>query len=295
MKKNIIVVTGGAGFIASNLIKLFIKKTNYKFISIDNYYSGSKKNHINSKKVIYLRGHTKNINKILYKYKSQIHSIFHFGEFSRIYQSFEHRNECFDFNMTGTIEVIKFCCDNKIKIYYSASSSKFGNSGKDENLSPYSWTKSKNIEIIKNFSKWFNLKYEILYFYNVYGPGQIKNHKMSAVIGIFEEKIEKKLPLPVVLPGNQKRDFTHVYDIVRGCYLAFKKGKNSEYMLGTNKSNSVLKIAKMFSKNIKFIKERKGERLGSYSFRHSTYKDLGYKAKINIEDYIKNFKKNLNY
>jgi len=293
MKKNIIVVTGGAGFIASNLIKFLHNKTEFRFISIDNYFSGSKTNHVNSKRIKYIKGNTKNIKKLLFNYRKKIHSIFHFGEFSRIYQSFKQRNKCFEFNMIGTIEVVKFCSDNNIKIFYSASSSKFGNSGRDEHLSPYSWSKSKNIELIKNFNKWFNLKYEILYFYNVYGPGQIKNHTMAAVIGIFEHNFEKKTPLPVVLPGTQKRDFTHIDDIIRGCYLAFKKGKNSEYMLGSNKSYSVIKIAKLFSKKIKFLPQRKGERLGSFSFNHSTYKDIGYKAEIDIADYIKEFKKKL--
>ena len=167
--KNIIIITGGAGFIGSNLIKHLLKKTNLKIISIDNYSTGSKKNHINHKNVIYIKGENINISKILKKYTNKIKVIFHFGEFSRIYQSFLNTYECLNNNIYNSFEVINFAKDNKIKIIYSATSSSLGNNGRDQNSSPYSWTKSKNIELIKNYSKWFGLKYELLFFYNVYG------------------------------------------------------------------------------------------------------------------------------
>ena len=191
--------------------------------------------------------------------------------------------------MLGTFEVVKFCSNNKIRIIYSASSSKFGNKGKDEHLSPYSWSKSKNIEFIENFNKWYGLKYEIVYFYNVYGPGQIKNSKMAAVIGIFESQYQNKKPLTVVRPGTQKRDFTHVNDIVKGCYLTFLKGKNDHYLLGTKKTYTVLEIAKMFKTKIKMLPSRPGERLSSFHATNKSFTDLDYKAIISIEDYIKNF------
>jgi len=290
--KNIIVITGGAGFIGSNLIKFLIKKTKYKLVSIDNYSTGSIKNHYNNPRVKYINSDNIYIKKKLSTIKNKILTIFHFGEFSRIYQSFVDISFCYTSNMLGTFSVVKFCSDNKIKLIYSASSSKFGNRGKDEDLSPYSWTKSKNIELIKNYTRWFNLRYEILYFYNVYGPGQIRNSKMAAVIGIFEEQYKKKKPLTVVKPGTQKRDFTHVDDIVRGCYLAFKKGKNDHYFLSSRKSYQILDIAKMFKTKIKMIPERKGERLGSFYKKNNTYADLGFKTTINVKDYIKFFIKN---
>ena len=244
--KKIIVVTGGAGFIGSNLIKYLIIKTNYNIISIDNYSTGKRKNHVKSKRVKYIKCENKNISTSLNGFKKRILTVFHFGEFSRIFMSFKLINQCYNSNMLGTFNVVKFCSENNIRIIYSASSSKFGNDGKDEHLSPYSWSKSKNIEFIKNFSKWYNLKYEILYFYNVYGNNHIKNNRMAAVRGIFESQFQKKKPLTVVKPGTQIRDFTHVADLVRGWYLAFKKRKNSEYMLGTKKTYSVIQIAKMF-------------------------------------------------
>ena len=287
--KNIIVVTGGAGFIGSNLIKLLVNKTHYKIISIDNYSTGTKKNHIKNKRATYLKGENKNIVSMLKTRKNKIKTLFHFGEFSRIFQSFKDINQCYYSNMLGTFEVVKFCSNNNIRIIYSASSSKFGNKGKDEHLSPYSWSKSKNIEFIKNFNSWYGLKYEILYFYNVYGPGQIKNSKMAAVIGIFERQYEEKKKLTVIRPGTQKRDFTHVDDIVNGCYLAFIKGRNDHYFLGSKKLYTILEIAKMFKSKIKMLPTRPGERLGSSNPTNKSFTDLGYKARISIKDYITDF------
>ena len=287
--KNIIVVTGGAGFIGSNLIKYLIKSTKDNIISLDNYFTGSKNNHVKNNRVKYLNGDNQNISKKLNKYKNNIKVIFHFGEFSRIYQSFLMYKKCINYNLKGSFEVITFATINKIKLIYSATSSMLGNNGKDENLSPYSWSKSKNIELIKNFNSWFGLKYEIVFFYNVYGPGQILNSKMAAVIGIFENLYKKNKPLTVVKPGTQKRDFTHVDDIVRGCFLAWKKGRQSEYMLGTKKQYRVIDIAKMYNRPIKLLPSRRGERFKSSIINNNASKHLNYKAKVDIKDYINNF------
>ena len=290
MKKNIILITGGAGFIGSSLIKYLIKKKiKETIVSIDNYSTGTIKNHLKNNKVKYIRGDNKNINNILKKYKKNIKIIFHFGEFSRIFQSFKNYKKCLEYNLRSSFEVIEFAKINKIKIIYSATSSSLGNNGKDENLSPYSWSKSKNIELIKNYNKWFGLKYELVYFYNVYGPGQIKNSSMSAVIGIFETQYKRKEPLTIVKPGTQRRDFTHIDDIVRGCYLAWKRGRQNEYMLGTKKSYSVNQIAGMFKTKVKFIKSRPGERFGATMLNDNAKKILGYKANIDIKDYISDF------
>ena len=289
MKKNIILITGGAGFIGSSLINYLIeKKINEKIISLDNYSTGTKKNHINNKKIKYFKGENKDIESILKKYKNNIKVIFHFGEFSRIFQSFKNYKKCFDYNIHHSSKVIDFAKNNKIKLIYSATSSNLGNNGNDENLSPYSWSKSKNIELIKNYNKWFGLKYEFVYFYNVYGPRQITRSPMSAVIGIFEDQFKKKKPLTIVRPGSQRRDFTHIDDIVEGCYLAWKKGKQNHYMLGTQKSYSIIEIAKMFKTRIKFIAARPGERFGSTIPNNNAKKILGYKAKKDIRNYIKN-------
>ncbi|MDC1378392.1 NAD-dependent epimerase/dehydratase family protein [Pelagibacteraceae bacterium] len=287
--KNIIIVTGGAGFIGSNLIKYLTKKTNFKIISVDNYSTGTKRNHFNHKNVKYIKGDNINIFKFLKNSKKKIKVIFHFGEFSRIYQSFIKPKECLNSNINNSFEVINFANDNKIKIIYSATSSALGSNGKDQNQSPYAWAKTKNIELIKNYSKWFGLKYELVFFYNVYGPNQIINGPMSALIGIFESQYIKKKALTIVKPGSQSRDFTHVDDIVRGCYLAWTKGKQKEYMLCTKKSYTILEIAKMFGSKFKFLKSRPGDRLGSIISNNNAKKILGFVAKKNIKNYIKDF------
>jgi len=287
--KNIIVVTGGAGFIGSNLIKYLIKKTKYKIISIDNYSTGTKKNHTKHNNVKYIKDKNINISKLLKNYKKRIKVIFHFGEFSRIYQSFLKPKECLDSNINNSFAVINFAKDNKIKIIYSATSSALGNNGKDENLSPYAWAKTKNIELIKNYSKWFGLKYELLYFYNVYGSGQILSGPMSAVIGIFETQFKKKIPLTIVKPGSQKRDFTHIEDIIKGCYLAFIKGKQDEYMLCSKEQYTILQIAKMFKTKIRFLPQREGERSSASVPNNNSLNHLGYMPKIYIKDYINSY------
>ena len=216
-----IVITGGAGFVGTNLIKYFLEKTKLNIISIDNYSSSSKRNHIKSSRVRYIKAHTKNISTVLNPKK--IHSIFHFGEFARIYQSFLQMDKCIDSNSIGTNAVINFCLKNKIKLIYSATSASLGNKGKDKDLSPYAFTKAKNLELLENMKKWFNFKYEIIYFYNVYGPNQIGKGSMATVIGIFEDFYKRKKPLPVVRPGTQSRRFTHIDDTVKICFMAWKK------------------------------------------------------------------------
>ena len=287
--KKIIIVTGGAGFIGSNLIRFLLKRTNFNIISIDNYTTGSMKNHVINKNVKYINGQNKDISRILRNYKKKIKIIYHFGEFSRIYQSFLHTKDCVNSNIYNSFEVINFAKDNNIKIIYSATSSNLGNDGKDQNSSPYAWTKTKNIELIKNYGDWFGLRYEILYFYNVYGPGQIKNGKMSALIAIFEKQYKNKKPLTIVKPGTQLRDFTHIDDIIEGCYKAVIKNKNKEYMLSSGKKFSILQIAKMFNTKYKYISKRPGDRKDSIVLNNNAKKILGFKTKNKLKDYIENF------
>jgi|TARA_Y100000591_G_scaffold225543_1_gene196671 UDP-glucose 4-epimerase len=292
--KNKIVVTGGSGFVGSNLIKFLLNKTNYDIISIDDYSSGSKRNNLKNKRIKYFKGHTKDISKILNKNKSKIKTIFHFGEFARIYQSFLQMNKCMESNIIGTNEVFSFCLKNKIKLIYSATSASLGNRGKDKNLSPYSFTKSKNLEFLENLKKWFNFKYEVIFFYNVYGPGHIKKGSMATVIGIFEDHFMRKKPLPVVKPGTQTRRFTHIDDTVEICYKAWKDNRCNFYSVLHKESHSILQVAKMFNTKVKFLKPRRGERYSSaltnMSLSNKVYKNFG---KRRLKDYISDFiKKN---
>ena len=288
--KNIIVVTGGAGFVGTNLIKFFLKKNKYKIISIDDYSSGSSKNHIKNKNIIYKKANTKDISFVLDKYKKRINSIFHFGEFARIFQSFSQMNKCIQSNTIGTNAVFDFCLKNKIKLIYSATSASLGNRGKDKNLSPYAFTKSKNLEFLENLKRWFDFKYEVIFFYNVYGPNQISKGKMATVIGIFEDHYLKKKPLPVVKPGTQSRRFTHIDDTIQICLDAWKKNKCKYYSISNKKSYSINQVASLFKTKIKYLAPRKGERyasaLSSMSLNNKVYRTYG---KIDLKDYVNNF------
>ena len=294
--KNFIIVTGGAGFVGSNLIELLLKKTKFKIISLDNYSSGKKENHLKNKRVKYLKSCTTNINKVLNKYKTKINSIFHFGEFSRIFQSFKKFDECYKSNSIGSKAVFKFCLDNNIKLIYSATSASLGNEGNDKDLSPYAFTKSKNLELLENFKKWFNFKFEVIFFYNVYGPRQIKVGDMSTVIGIFENQYLGKKPLTVVKPGTQTRRFTHINDTVKICYEAFKENKCKYYSISNKNSYSILEVAKMFNSKIKFLKPRLGERYASALTKISSNNKIIQKyGKLQLKDYVSSFIKSHNY
>ena len=284
-----IVVTGGSGFIGSNMIQHLLLKTNKNIISLDNYSTGLKKNHIKNKRVKYIKADTKDISDKLKLYKKKIVAIFHFGEFSRIYQSFLKMNECINSNSIGSHAVFNFCLMNKIKLIYSATSASLGNNGLDKNLSPYAFTKSKNLEMLENLKKWFKLKYEIVYFYNVYGLNQICKGDMATVIGIFEKQFKENKPLTIVKPGTQERRFTHVKDTVEACYYAWQQNKCRHYSISSKNSYSIIEVAKIFNSKLKFIPPRPGERYASALTKMNlTNKVYRLYGKIDLKDYLKN-------
>jgi UDP-glucose 4-epimerase len=288
--RNILVVTGGAGFIGSNLISELLKLNKFCILSIDNYSSGFVKNHIKNKRVKYLKGSTKNIEFLLESYNNKIHSIFHFGEFARIYQSFKKINECFSSNIEGSSNVFNFALKNKIRIIYSATSASLGNKGQDMNLSPYAFSKAKNLELLENLKKWFNFRYEVIYFYNVYGDKQICKGDMATVVGIFEDCFRLGKKLPVVKPGSQERRFTHVLDTVKACIFAWRKNKSKHYSVASKQSYSIIELAKMFKSQIKYLPKREGERFASALTKMNLHnKIIRLSAKIKLRDYIKNF------
>ena len=291
--KEIIVVTGGAGFIGSNLIEQLIKFKKFKILSLDNYSSGNISNHLISSNVKYLKGETKNISLILNLYKNKIHTIFHFGEFSRIFQSFNKFTECLNSNINGSTEVFRFALENRIKLIYSATSASLGNNGRDMNLSPYAFTKSKNLELLENLKKWFNFRYEVIYFYNVYGPRQICKGDMATVVGIFQENFINKKPIPVVKPGYQSRRFTHIRDTINACILAWKKNKCAHYSIISKETYSIIELARMFGGKIRYLPKRNGERYASALTKMNLNNKIKrLVAKIKLKDYIKNFLKN---
>jgi UDP-glucose 4-epimerase len=288
--KNILVVTGGAGFIGSNLISELLKFKKFRILSIDNYSSGLSKNHIKSERVKYLKGSTKNVEILLKSYIGRIHSIFHFGEFARIYQSFKKIDECFGSNIEGSSNIFNFSLKNKIRLIYSATSASLGNKGQDMNLSPYAFSKAKNLELLENLKHWFGFRYEVVYFYNVYGERQICKGDMATVVGIFEDHFKKKKKLPVVRPGTQVRRFTNVYDTVKACIFAWRKNKCKHYSIASKQSYSIIELARMFKSKIRYLPMRKGERFASALTKMNLNNRIKrLTAKIKLKDYIKNF------
>jgi UDP-glucose 4-epimerase len=287
-----ILITGGAGFIGSNLIKELLMNHKFnKIISIDNYSTGRKSNHHKNKKVEYVKLDCRKIfeNKKVLNFKPQY--IFHFGEFSRVVPSFDLAHDCLDNNISGTYNVLKYALRNKSKLIYSTSSMSIGDK-KNENLSLYAWTKAKNFELIRNFDRWYGLNYTSVCFFNVFGENQISTGPMASVIGIFERQYRNRKPLTIVRPGTQKRDFTHIEDAVNGAILSAKKGSKKMYFIGSGKSYSILNITKKFKTKIKYIPKRPGEKFTGKAKLYLSSKELGYKSRYNLESYIKNFIKN---
>ncbi len=283
-----IVVTGGAGFIGFNLIKSLLSKYNdVNIICVDNYFTGKLENHINDDRVKYININTWDINEDESLINFETDYLFHLGEYSRIVQSFNDIQYVFDTNQRGTFEVLQYWRTKKCKLIYAGSSSKFGNDMEDQHLSPYAWTKSKNSELIKNYSNWFDLDYAITYFYNVYGEGHIRTGPYSTVIAIFENQYLNNKPLTVVHPGNQKRDFTHVDDIISGILKVMESGSGDDYLLGTGTNYTIEEVAKLFNHSYVFIPERTGERFTSRAYESRATTELGWKSKVRLEDYIK--------
>jgi UDP-glucose 4-epimerase len=280
-----ILITGGAGFIGSHLAEELVKYEN-KVYSLDNYSTGSKNNHIND--VIYIKGDTKDIEKLVH-FCPDI--VYHLGEYARVEQSFEDIDKVWHSNKNGTFAVLQFCRKCKAKIVYAGSSTKFGDGGVGRSQSPYAWTKASNTELVENYADWFGIKYAIVYFYNVYGGREISSGKYATLIAIFSEQYKRKIPLTIVSPGTQLRNFTHIDDIISGLILVGDKGFGNNYGIGCLESFSIIEIAEAFKAKIKFLPERKGNRMGAEVVCQKT-KELGWEETMSVMDYISLIVKN---
>lgn len=285
MKK--ILVTGGAGFIGSNLCEYFAQNTDYEVFSLDNYFTGSKENHVAG--VTYMEGNTTEIAQLI-DFVPDI--VYHLGEYSRVEQSFEDMDKVWKFNKDGIFAVLEFCRYRGSKIVYAGSSTKFGDGGIGRNQSPYAWSKASNTELVVNYGNWYNIPYAVVYFYNVYGKREISQGKYATLIALFAEKIRRGEPLPVVSPGMQKRNFTHVDDIISGLVLVGEKGLGDEFGIGSHQAYTILEIAQLFGGEIVMLPERRGNRMSAEVITDKT-EALGWKNEKNIKDYIREICKQL--
>ncbi len=277
----IILVTGGAGFIGGHLCKK-LRDNSHRVISLDNYSAGTKDNHFDG--IEYREGSTKNISDLV---NEDIDLVYHLGEFSRVEQSFFNINTVFESNSAGTQAVLEFVRNKKCKIVYSGSSTKFADGGIGRDQSPYAWTKATNTELVKNYGEWFGVQYAITYFFNAYGPGERSDEKTGTLLGIYKNLYQQKQPLPVRLPGTQKRNFTHVEDIVDGLLLVGEKGEGDEYGLGHHDSYSIYEVANMFKSSISELPERPGNRMNSPVDTRRARLELNWSPKHNLPDYIR--------
>jgi len=281
-----ILITGGAGFIGSHLCDTLAKDSSNRVVSLDNYSTGSEANHVSG--VEYIRGETKDIHTLI-NFSPEI--IYHLGEYSRVEQSFDDLETVWDYNKAGTFEVLQFCRKHACKIVYAGSSTKFGDGGLGRSQSPYGWTKASNTELVENFGEWFGIPYAIVYFYNAYGPREIRTGKYATLIALFAEKMRKGEPLTVVSPGQQKRNFTHVSDIINALILVGEQGYGDEFGIGSPEAYSVLEIAKLFGGHIDMLPERRGNRMTADVMTEKTHA-LGWCTQRHIADWIEELRLN---
>lgn len=279
MKKKILV-TGGAGFVGSHLCERLANDSKNEVYSLDNYFTGSIDNHVNN--VTYIQGDTANITSLINFIPDMV---YHLGEYSRVEQSFDDIEKVWRYNKDGIFAVLEFVRKAGCKILYAGSSTKFGDGGMGRNASPYAWTKATNTELVMNYGSWFNVPYAITYFYNVYGPREIKTGKYATLIALFKEKMRNNDDLTIVSPGTQKRNFTHIDDIIDGLILVGENGFGDEFGIGSDESFSILEVAKIYGGRIEMLPERRGNRMTAEVVSEKT-KALGWSAKRKLEDYI---------
>tara|TARA_B100001173_G_scaffold254172_1_gene225692 strand:+ start:332 stop:1189 length:858 start_codon:yes stop_codon:yes gene_type:complete len=278
-----ILVSGGAGFIGSNLIKKLIDE-GHNVTSLDNYSTGKTENEVKEAK--YINDDIENI----FKLKTKFDVCFHLAAQSRVQPSFDDPEESVRINVTGTTRVMEWAKINNIKVIYAGSSSKHH----DPSDSPYAMTKFLGEEICRLYKKSFDVNVEIARFYNVYGPAEPLDEKFGNVIGIWRAKVKKGLPLPIVGDGNQKRDFTHVFDIVDGLLrIANTEIKHKDaWEIGTGVNYSINELFLMFKQKFNadsiYIPDQKGNYRETLRVNDDLINLLDWKPKDRLTKYISN-------
>lgn len=281
MRKNILV-TGGAGFVGSHLCEALAVQ-GHNVTSIDNYFTGSPKNHVPG--VTYIRGTTDSMR---LETLPRFDLVYHLGEYSRVEQSFDDISLVHRYNVNGTFALLQAVRNWGAKIIYSGSSTKFADADPDYMISPYAFWKKQNTELVQQYCEWFHLDYAITYFYNVYGPREISEGKYATLIAKYMDRFDKGLPLQVVTPGTQKRNFTHVADIVQALILIGLKGSGDEYGIGHPDAYTVQEVAQMFRAPIEMLPPRQGNRMSAPVITSKT-RALGWEPKHDLETYINDF------
>jgi UDP-glucose 4-epimerase len=271
------LVIGGAGFIGSALCRALIARGARRVASVDNYSTGTHANHIG--RISYYHTAYANIEALVESIEADV--IFHFGEYSRIATSFADFDQVMGSNVVGTANIIRTWVKTRCKLIYAGSSSIFSDPG----LSPYSMSKANNARLINACAQWFNLPCSIVYFYNVYGPGQIDSGRMATVIGIFEKCLKEGRKLPVVLPGTQRRDFTHIDDVVKGLLLATDSGQG-EYSLTTGETYSIFDLVEACDAEYEILPARPGERFNAVGNSERARNELGWRPTHNVIEYL---------
>ena len=279
MKKKILV-TGGAGFVGSHLCERLSKNPNYEVYSLDNYFTGSESNHVPN--VTYIKGDTADIATLITFAPDMV---YHLGEYSRVEQSFDDMDKVWRYNKDGIFAVLEFVRKAGCKILYAGSSTKFGDGGLGRSASPYAWTKATNTELVMNYGTWYNVPYAITYFYNVYGPREIQAGKYATLIALFKEKMKNGENLTIVSPGTQKRNFTHIDDIIDGLVLVGENGYGDEFGIGSDEAFSILEVAQMYRGIIDMLPMRRGNRMTAEVMTAKT-QSLGWSAKKSLASYI---------